>query len=285
MNKIKGFLLLFLCITVIFVNAQDVKVVSLEYDGQKISYNAFNGLRPILESNLSGITIGNNSIIVVQPSLKHTGLKTIEGMDTKKVGKSVLSLKLKNLITLRDTILKLNVEVAGKNENELDGEVVRQLMKDQKLLSSINNILSEYCNEVSNKISNHVGIIRENEVVKDIHVAMQQTYKLEATLGKPNPEVQKLKLELKGKYDKQVCEKSLYDAKILINSGVEYQMNRAVNLLLQIPPSAACRAEALKLSDELFSKMKTSNINKEKLEKYKKLMQQNNENLWIEMIE
>jgi hypothetical protein len=285
MNKIKGFLLLFLCITVIFVNAQDVKVVSLEYDGQKISYNAFNGLKPILESNLSGITIGNNSIIVVQPSLKHTGLKTIEGMDTKKVGKSVLSLKLKNLITLRDTILKLNVEVAGKNENELDGEVVRQLMKDQKLLSSINNILSEYCNEVSNKISNHVGIIRENEVVKDIHVAMQQTYKLEATLGKPNPEVQKLKLELKGKYDKQVCEKSLYDAKILINSGVEYQMNRAVNLLLQIPPSAACRAEALKLSDELFSKMKTSNINKEKLEKYKKLMQQNNENLWIEMIE
>ncbi len=76
MNKIKGFLLLFLCITVIFVNAQDVKVVSLEYDGQKISYNAFNGLKPILESNLSGITIGNNSIIVVQPSLKHTGLKT-----------------------------------------------------------------------------------------------------------------------------------------------------------------------------------------------------------------
>lgn len=285
MNKIKGFLLLFLCITVIFVNAQDVKVIFLEYDGQKISYNAFNELKPILESNLSGITIGNNSIIVVQPSLKHTGLKTIEGMDTKKVGKSVLSLKLKNLITLRDTILKLNVEVAGKNENELDGDVVRQLMKDQKLLSSINNILSEYCNEVSNKISNHVGIIRENEVVKDIHVAMQQTYKLEATLGKTNPEVQKLKLELKGKYDKQVCEKSLYDAKILINSGVEYQMNRAVNLLLQIPPSAACRAEALKLSDELFSKMKTSNINKEKLEKYKKLMQQNNENLWIEMIE
>ncbi len=285
MNKIKGFLLLFLCITVIFVNAQDVKVVSLEYDGQKISYNAFNGLKPILESNLSGITIGNNSIIVVQPSLKHTGLKTIEGMDTKKVGKSVLSLKLKNLITLRDTILKLNVEVAGKNENELDGEVVRQLMKDQKLLSSINNILSEYCNEVSNKISNHVGIIRENEVVKDIHVAMQQTYKLEATLGKPNPEGQKLKVELKGKYDKQVCKKSLYAAKSLIKSGVEYQMNRAVNLLLQIPPSAACRAEALKLSDELFSKMKTSNINKEKLEKYKKLMQQNNENLWIEMIE
>jgi len=285
MNKIKGFLLLSLCITVIFVNAQDVKVVSLEYDGQKISYNAFNGLKPILESSLSGITISNNSIIVVQPSLKHTGLKTIEGMDTKKVGKSVLSLKLKNLITLRDTILKLNVEVAGKNENELDGEVVRQLMKDQKLLSSINNLLLEYCNEVSNKISNHIGIIRENEVVKDIQVAMQQTYKLESTLGKPSPEVQKLKLELKGKYDKQVCEKSLYDAKILINSGVEYQMNRAVNLLLQIPPSAACRAEALKLSDELFSKMKTSNINKEKLEKYKKLMQQNNENLWIELIE
>ncbi len=46
---------------------------------------------------------------------------------------------------------------------------------------------------------------------------MQQTYKLEATLGKPNPEVQ-IKLELKGNMINK-CEKSL--SKLIIVSNTD----------------------------------------------------------------
>ncbi|MBK9253918.1 MAG: hypothetical protein IPM42_00370 [Saprospiraceae bacterium] len=283
MNKITVIILFFLFATLKFVGAQNTKVIALEYDGQKISYYAFNNLKSILETNLQNITFNHSSIIVIQPGLKHTGLKTIEGMDTKKVGISILSLKIRNVITMRDTILKFSIEVAGKNENELDGEVIRQFIKDQKMISSISTLLNEYFGEFMSNIPNLITKIREIEILKDIQQAMQMTYKLEATLESPNPELLALRKELKEKYDKQVCEKSLYEAQILINSGVEYQMNRAVNLLLQIPPSATCKTEALKLSEDLFTKMKITSINREKLNQYKNLMNQNNEKLWMEL--
>nr|MBP9196678.1 hypothetical protein [Saprospiraceae bacterium] len=131
------------------ISAQTKKIVSVDSDRQKIGSVS---IQRILESlnnstkDFDYITNSNSSIITIQPSVRKTGMKTIEGMETKKVGKAVVSFKIKNEASDLDSLVKSEYSISGKNDTETDNEILDNLNKDQQLLKRINEIVSYYYN-------------------------------------------------------------------------------------------------------------------------------------------
>ena len=269
------------------ISAQTKKIVSVDSDRQKIGSVS---IQRILESlnnstkDFDYITNSNSSIITIQPSVRKTGMKTIEGMETKKVGKAVVSFKIKNEASDLDSLVKSEYSISGKNDTETDNEILDNLNKDQQLLKSINEIVSYYYNIGMSDCTKSLVKVEALETDQKYREALLMLLKIENSFTSCKPSFQAKKAKLTKDYEKNVCDKLLYDAKIYINSGVEYQMNKAVGLLLQIPPSAECRNEAIKLAEELSTKMNLTKANSEKLVQYQKIIIQNNNDSWYNML-
>jgi hypothetical protein len=269
------------------ISAQTKKIVSVDSDRQKIGSVS---IQRILESlnnstkDFDYITNSNSSIITIQPSVRKTGMKTIEGMETKKVGKAVVSFKIKNEASDLDSLVKSEYSISGKNDTETDNEILDNLNKDQQLLKSINEIVSYYYNIGMSDCTKNLVKVEALETDQKYREALLMLLKIENSFTSCKPSFQAKKAKLTKDYEKNVCDKLLYDAKIYINSGVEYQMNKAVGLLLQIPPSAECRNEAIKLAEELSTKMNLTKANSEKLVQYQKIIIQNNNDSWYNML-
>lgn len=269
------------------ISAQTKKIVSVDSDRQKIGSVS---IQRILESlnnstkDFDYITNSNSSIITIQPSVRKTGMKTIEGMETKKVGKAVVSFKIKNEASDLDSLVKSEYSISGKNDTETDNEILDNLNKDQQLLKRINEIVSYYYNIGMSDCTKNLVKVEALETDQKYREALLMLLKIENSFTSCKPSFQAKKAKLTKDYEKNVCDKLLYDAKIYINSGVEYQMNKAVGLLLQIPPSAECRNEAIKLAEELSTKMNLTKANSEKLVQYQKIIIQNNNDSWYNML-
>ncbi|HRG40064.1 MAG: hypothetical protein KAX53_04775 [Saprospiraceae bacterium] len=269
------------------ISAQTKKIVSVDSDRQKIGSVS---IQRILESlnnstkDFDYITNSNSSIITIQPSVRKTGMKTIEGMETKKVGKAVVSFKIKNEASDLDSLVKSEYSISGKNDTETDNEILDNLNKDQQLLKRINEIVSYYYNIGMSDCTKNLVKVEALETDQKYREALLMLLKIENSFTSCKPSFQVKKAKLTKDYEKNVCDKLLYDAKIYINSGVEYQMNKAVGLLLQIPPSAECRNEAIKLAEELSTKMNLTKANSEKLVQYQKIIIQNNNDSWYNML-
>ena len=269
------------------ISAQTKKIVSVDSDRQKIGSVS---IQRILESlnnstkDFDYITNSNSSIITIQPSVRKTGMKTIEGMEKKKVGKAVVSFKIKNEASDLDSPVKSEYSISGKNDTETDNEILDNLNKDQQLLKRINEIVSYYYNIGMSDCTKNLVKVEALETDQKYREALLMLLKIENSFTSCKPSFQVKKAKLTKDYEKNVCDKLLYDAKIYINSGVEYQMNKAVGLLLQIPPSAECRNEAIKLAEELSTKMNLTKANSEKLVQYQKIIIQNNNDSWYNML-
>lgn len=287
-NNICGLIIIVFVISgFIGISAQTKKIVSVDSDRQKIGSVS---IQRILESlnnstkDFDYITNSNSSIITIQPSVRKTGMKTIEGMETKKVGKAVVSFKIKNEASDLDSLVKSEYSISGKNDTETDNEILDNLNKDQQLLKRINEIVSYYYNIGMSDCTKNLVKVEALETDQKYREALLMLLKIENSFTSCKPSFQAKKAKLTKDYEKNVCDKLLYDAKIYINSGVEYQMNKAVGLLLQIPPSAECRNEAIKLAEELSTKMNLTKANSEKLVQYQKIIIQNNNDSWYNML-
>lgn len=287
-NNICGLIIIVFVISgFIGISAQTKKIVSVDSDRQKIGSVS---IQRILESlnnstkDFDYITNSNSSIITIQPSVRKTGMKTIEGMETKKVGKAVVSFKIKNEASDLDSLVKSEYSISGKNDTETDNEILDNLNKDQQLLKRINEIVSYYYNIGMSDCTKNLVKVEALETDQKYREALLMLLKIENSFTSCKPSFQVKKAKLTKDYEKNVCDKLLYDAKIYINSGVEYQMNKAVGLLLQIPPSAECRNEAIKLAEELSTKMNLTKANSEKLVQYQKIIIQNNNDSWYNML-
>ncbi|MBK6782892.1 MAG: hypothetical protein IPG79_03370 [Saprospiraceae bacterium] len=91
--------------------------------------------------------------------------------------------------------------------------------------------------------------------------------------------------DLTKKLDSVACQKTLYEAEILINSGIEFKINKAVDMLLQISPSASCVKESLALSEKISNQRSLSAQAKAKMERYKIIIAEKKYNDWYELME
>ncbi|MBK8826995.1 MAG: hypothetical protein IPO26_09865 [Saprospiraceae bacterium] len=157
-------------------------------------------------------------------------MKTIEGMETKKVGKAVVSFKIKNEASDLDSLVKSEYSISGKNDTETDNEILDNLNKDQQLLKRINEIVSYYYNIGMSDCTKNLVKVEALETDQKYREALLMLLKIENSFTSCKPSFQVKKAKLTKDYEKNVCDKLLYDAKIYINSGVEYQMNKAVGL-------------------------------------------------------
>ena len=266
------------------VFCQSQKVISIEFDRQKISYNSYQAFTSLLQSELSDYTINNSSIIVVQPTFRKSGIKKIEGMDTKNVGKATVLVKIKNSITNQDSLVKKEYSISGANEYDIEKNIMAKVSEDKEFISSISIIVNKTYDTATSLCGEYVTQIKNLESKKGVLTAMEAANRVLVTIPECDGQLSSYTSELKDQYDKEVCEKILYEAQIFVNSGVSHQMNKAVSLLLRIPPTATCKAEALKISEDLSTKMNLTQENKTKLSEYKRIMGQNNNGQWVDLM-
>lgn len=266
---------------------QTKKNVSVRMESQKIGYSLFNNIVSTLSNSVQDYEFQNNTqnlVITVTPSVQKKGMKSIEGMESKKVGKALISLKIKNEALGLDSLIKSEYSISGKTENEIDAEILDKFNKDLQIYRRLSEVLDfMFKSSFSDCLKNLIKV-DEMEASGKYKEAIGLLLKIENNFSACKSNFEIKKVSLIKLYEKEVCEKLLYDAKIYINSGVEFQMNKAVGLLLQIPPSAACKDEAIKLSEELSTKMNLTKANSEKLIQYQKIIIQNNNDSWYDML-
>ncbi len=262
-------------------SAQQIPVHSI-FDGQKISYDAYTQFTTYMTENCKGLAGQPYSAISIQPSLKRGSVKQIEGIETKKAGKTTLTVRIKDKITGRDSLLRKDFDVAAVSEYEMDRIIMTKIGDDSKFWNQLCNAVSSVYGQADCKKIQES--IKATEAKEGVSQAMQQLSRAENTYNHCRETWASYASELKNKINGQICDQSLYEAKIMINSGKEQLINRAVGLLLQIPPDAKCREDALRLSEELYKRTETNQKNKDKLSKYRSLVTGNGYNQWLELI-
>lgn len=252
------------------------------FDGQKVSYDFYSRFCSNLSDNCKGLVSQPSSAITIQPSIKRSATKQIEGIETKKAGKTSVIIRIKDLVTGRDSVLKKEYDVAGAGEYEMDKKVLDRLAEDTKFWEQINRAVASVFSQADcKKIEESV---KSAEAKEGVSQSLMKLSRAEFTYSNCKDGWAAYSADLKNKINMQICEQSLYEARIMINSGKDHMVNRAVALLLQIPPDAKCRAEALKISEELFEKSGINEKNKEKLTKYRSLVSGNGYIQWLELI-
>lgn len=257
--------------------------VSCNYDGQKISYEVYQKFCSSFAENGSDVVSQHGSAVIVTPVLKKGTMKQIEGIEVKKAGKTTLTIKISDKITGRDTMIKRDYDVTGQSEYEIQSGIATEMQEDTKLWNQINAAIVTLFKATDCKVLE--AAIKKSEEKEGVSRALQNLLLAQNTFSICMGDLSAYEKQLKQKFNDEICEKSLYDAKIMINSGKEHLTDRAVSILLQIPPDAKCREEALKLSDELFQKNAMNQKSKEKLTRYRKLVNGNGYTQWLELIE
>jgi len=277
----KIFLIIILGLNATWLSSQNKGTISLLNQGNKVSYEFYNDFYNFMSDEFSDYEFNkniNSSALSIIPTVKKSGTKLIEGIETKSTSKATIRIKLSNIAFDLDTVLSRNYSIVASSERDLDRELINKIKSDNTFSIAIKELL-EYISKVPdcNSVKNNVHILESENKLKE---ALTLLLKIENSFPNCKNELAKYKKSLIEKYESKTCEDMLYEAKILINSGNDFQMNKAVSLLLKIPPTAKCREEALKVSKELSEKKILNKNNSEKLLQYNNLIIRNDSD-WL----
>lgn len=259
------------------LNAQDKNTVYLDYQRQKVSAgfsNHFDNYLKTAKSDYSFVQgAKSSSVIILTPTIRKSGIKMIEGIETKKTTKASIGISVRNEAIKKDSSFTFTYNITASTDEALDEELFHKIASDADFSDKLTSLLEYFfsntsCEEMLKTVS---GLEKEDKIKE----ALTLLLKVENSFFNCKGAFDNKKNVLKQKYEQKICEDILYEANILINSGVEFQMNKAVGLLLKIPPTAQCRAEAIKLSEQLSKNKQVMQSNREKLAEYRNILIQN----------
>jgi hypothetical protein len=253
--------------------------ITIDPNSSKISYNAYELIVNHIKS-IPNCEITPYGYIRLTPNIVKTGGKLIEGMENKTVEKIVLSLKIRNNISNADTTLRyeeVGATAVGKNS---DYDLVNKLLSDGKLSTSLTSVFKSYSNMDCNAVQKKLKSLLDKD---EVHEGMKSV-----ALIKVNKiceiECAAIIKAIEDKYALAQCTKNLEDAKILIASGTDYNINRAVNLLIDLPPHSSCKAEVEKVVEMLSQKTNLKEEKKTALTQYKTVYYSGDNSGWYKLL-
>lgn len=264
--------------------AQPKSLVLCHYQSKSIQSRSFERSVQKLSASLSDYSISTQSnlaLIHITPSVKTSGLKTIEGMEVQKTGKGSLQFKIRDEVTGKDTLIKFDYQIkGGLDQQSIENSLLEKFENDSEIAKSFYPVLNKMFNEHKNCNTTLISQYIFEEKDKDA-LTLSLKYK------KNNPacanNLDGYIKEITYRLDSVHCAQTLYEAEILINSGIEFKINKAVNMLLQISPSASCAKESLALSEKIYTHKALKSENKQKLEVYKTIVVEKKYNDWYDI--
>ena len=229
-----------------------IKLLSAKY---RQNYAATRDLDNYLRENLSStFNIGKHSNIQLKPVVNIGKAHLIEGMDIKAAGSPQLEFIVQELSTKQKDTFIYSKELTAKNKAQMGSQLISLFIKDAKAMGDLEQFIIDFINQ-----SLSDGCVKQFEKI-DL-LSKEQKYKDAIRLVTnlvPSPCSAKAKIiqkELIKQYSESECESKIHNAQIMVNTGILFQMKRAIPILLSISPQAPCASEAIALAKKIGDKM------------------------------
>lgn len=239
--------------------------LDVENSNNNISYYAEQKLNASLYEYLNKTyRINSNSYLSVSWKLDLSKVTMLEGMNTQLSGDPRIAFRLSNKLDNKDSVFyyKKNIKTASKNE--LADQLVESYLADKSNLNMLGKDINTFFqNQFGKNCEKGIEKVKSELEAKNFTNALHLIGFYNTTACKKS--TVELKAKVLEEYGKQVCENDMDRIKILANSGIEYQMVTAVDMLYRIPPKSPCSAEAIKVSKEIgdYFLKKSSSPNKQ----------------------
>ncbi len=221
----------------------------------KQNYAASQKFNTDLNENLSNsFNIGHHSNIIIKPVINTGKAHLIEGMDIKATGNPQLEFIIQEKYSNKDDIFIYKKQITTKNISSMGDQLVALFINDAKAHDDLTQFINNFIN-----LSFNEGCIKQFEKIDNL--VQEQKYEDAIRLVSnliPSPcksKAKSIQSELIKKYSETICKSKIQQASIMVNSGVSFQMKRAIPLLLSISPTAPCAKEAIELANKIGSKM------------------------------
>ena len=227
--------------------------------GQKVLYNlvspdgkigteAMNSFKMLFNRELNA-EYSNNAISKIIITSRNTNSGMLEGIDSRSINTLTMLVRLFNTITGRDTSFSFQYEIVALKPisagdllfNNFSGKNA-DVMVFKKAFNDFNKANLD-CAKIAAQLKKLKADNQYEELLRKIS-------RLEQNLL-CNTDLAVLKKEVLHVYSTELCEKKLYDAKVLIANGSSQALNQATTILRSIPPSKECRDQAILVIHEL----------------------------------
>jgi len=253
-----------------------IDLLKIKYrDNYRTGRKLTEGLSNILSEDYNLIRNSNIRLAaVINTGKSHL----IEGMDIQVIGKPELKFKIKDIVTKNEKSYIYSKDLKAGTSKLLGDALVNSFLNDDKAKDKFRLFIKDFIDlQFASGCEKQFEKIEKLVSKNDFRNAIRQTIFLMPSSCKNEAET--MQKELFKKQAIYYCEKKIQKAEIMINSGVSFQLKRAVNILLSISPEAPCASEALELSKRIGEKMSEVNQNSVSIKKYSDLYN-GNRNSW-----
>lgn len=208
------------------------------YDKEKI-------VSEIQRIGLTGIDPTSENQVLIKYDLSR--VHQLEGLSNSFSGSAKVWVNLKNRSGKPDTTWSFSTNVKGKNKWEAYEKLSIAFIEDSKglknSLMTINTVLDKFYSLHCPSVLAEVNTYFEQKNWKE---AYAKAKKIET--GPCEKDAKALIAKIENAYSEEFCEEILPRIKILANSGIVYQMEKAIELLYRYPPKAKCGDEIQKIA-------------------------------------
>ncbi len=234
----------------------------------KDSYKATRSLNTIIRESFSeNFVITHRSSFQIKPTINIGKAHLIEGMDIKATGEPQIEFHVTDKKTKEKDVFIFKQKVNASDNAKLTEALVDAFTLDIDAQQKLNDFINAFIDKVfKENCDKYIEAVEKLNAENDFHKSLEILINLNKSNCSPKAKTLMSKT-LKAQSDYS-CSEKIQKASVMINSGVTFQMKRAIPILLSISPNAPCANEAIELSKQIGSKVdKTSKISIE-LSKY-----------------
>lgn len=256
--------------------------IAIEDSKHSLSVGALNEIGSDYFTKVNAFVAESGSLMRVDIYLDQRGVRTLEGIDIRSTGEAKCRFRATNQLTEKEATFTISIPITGSSASgTVETKVLRHLANQTTWHDSLTSILTQIipagvdCNELA------AHLLNKSE--EDWHACLVRMIRFKNTFRSCAEHSSLLVQAELNKIDEKLCTDVLYEATLLYDSGTNQNINRAVQKLLQLPPSSPCREKALGLSGTYAKNHRLTKQNRTRLSHYQDVMRISDTEAWLAM--
>ncbi len=225
--------------------------------------------------------ISHNAFISIEPTAEFGETKIIEGMETVSITEMEIGFTLDNKLLNEQITFSASVSGRGSNKSDANRNGLKTVCRDKKLKSNIQKYLEEYFIELNTtKCNDVVKAITDLKNANEFSKALMALDFLNIN-SECADQKERLEKEILQAHQQFVCDKIIQESSVLVHSGIQKNMERAVYKLCQVQPNSPCAEAAIELAKIIGAKQSKIPSNcKEQLDQHIIILNENKQAEW-----
>lgn len=225
--------------------AQKIRIKGIFSENELSRYYETEIFKQVLKANTLLESVYNTDQYSLKINIDDSKIYHIEGIESKYSGTAKIIFSLKNTSLSKDSTWTYPLNIKAPNKQSLLNEILKQFEKTsggEKNANTIVNLTKSNCQ----KTLTYIEKLKNQQ-------NWRESYLLAKTLegSECQTDAKKSILEIEESYAKDYCDNILPKIKILTQSGVEYKIQKGVDMLYLFPKNAKCKKEIEEISKQV----------------------------------